>query len=85
MELKVFTLRRCPKCPLAKKIAQEVAETLGIRFTEVDMETTEGEIDGLMHQVMSTPSIALDDEVIARGSVIPKGELENEIRKRLKK
>lgn len=85
MELKVFTLKTCPKCPLAKKIAQEVAETLSIRFTEVDMETPEGQIEGLMHQIMSTPSIAVDDEVIARGKVIPKGELENEIRKRLKK
>jgi len=32
---------------------------------------------------MSTPSIALDEDVIARGEVLSELELENEVKKRL--
>jgi len=85
VELRVFTLKACPYCPLAKRIAREVAEALNIGFKEVDMDTPEGRIEGLVHQVMSTPSIALDGEVISRGRVVPRAELEAEVRKRLEK
>ncbi len=85
MELKVFTLETCPNCPAAKKIAQETAEKFNIKYTEIDIGTPDGQIEGLMYQIMSTPSIAIDDEVIARGKLILKEELEDEIKKRLEK
>ncbi|MEM2917170.1 MAG: thioredoxin family protein [Candidatus Bathyarchaeia archaeon] len=84
MELKVFTMKTCPNCPAAKKIAQEVAQKYGAKFVEVDIGTPEGQIEGLMYQVMSTPSIAIDKDVIARGKLVAKEELEEEVKKRLK-
>ena len=83
LTVRVFTLKNCPRCPNAKRIAQKVAEKLGVEYVEIDLETPEGQIEGLMNQVMSTPSIALDEDVIARGRVLSELELENEVKKRL--
>jgi len=83
VELKVFVMKTCPNCPEAKRIAKEVAGELGLEYVEVDLGTPEGRVEGLMHQVVSTPSIALGDEVIVRGRLIPKEELVEEIRRRM--
>ncbi len=83
MELKVFTLPTCKNCPAAKRISQEVAQKYGLKYIEVDISTPNGQLNGLMYQVMSTPSIAIDDEVIARGKLPSRDELETEVRKRL--
>ncbi len=85
MELKVFTLPTCKNCPAAKKISQEIAQKYELKFIEVDISTPDGQLDGLMHQIMSTPSIAIDNEVITRGKLLSREELENEVRKRLDK
>jgi len=85
MELKVFTLPTCTNCPVAKKISQEVAQKYKLDYREVDISTPDGQLDGLMYQVMSTPSIAIDDEVIARGKLLSREELETEVRKRIGK
>ena len=82
--IKVFILKNCPKCPQAKKIAQKIAEKFNIEFVEVDLETPSGQIEGLMHQIMSTPSIAIDEDVVARGKLISEPELEKEVQKRLR-
>ena len=83
MKLKIFTLPTCPKCPEAKRIAQEVSAKLGVNCVEIDLATPEGGLEGLMYQIMSAPSIALDDEVLVKGKVPSRQELENEIKKRL--
>jgi len=83
LELKIFTLKTCPNCPQAKKIVKEVAEEFNLKITEIDMETPEGQIEGLMYQIMSTPSIAIDNDVVARGKLISKKELIDEVRKKL--
>ncbi len=85
MELKVFTLPTCANCPAAKKISKEVAEKFGLEYTEVDIGSSDGQLDGLMYQIMSTPSIAIDKDVVARGKLITRNELEAEVRKRLGK
>ncbi len=85
MELKVFTLPTCPTCPLAKTTAFEVAQKFGIAFKEVNMATEEGVREGLAYDIMSTPSIAIDEEVIVRGRFISKEKLEEEVSKRLEK
>ena len=84
MKLKVFTLPSCTKCPAAKKVAEEVAKAYKLEYEVIDMDTEGGRLTGLMHQVMSTPSIAIDDEVIVRGEALSKGALEIEVRKRLR-
>jgi glutaredoxin len=85
MELKVFTLPTCPTCPLAKTVASEVAQKFGIAFKEVNLATEEGLSEGLAYDIMSTPSIIIDKEVIVRGRLISKERLEEEVSKRLEK
>jgi glutaredoxin len=85
MELKVFTLPTCAGCPAAKIIAKEVADKFGLSFREVNMATEEGFNEGLALEIVGTPSIALDDEVIVRGRLISKEKLEEEIAKRIEK
>lgn len=83
LKLKVFTLPTCRNCPAAKKITQEIADKYGLEFLEVDINTPDGQLEGLMHQIMSTPSIAVDNEVISRGNILSREELDAEVRKRL--
>jgi glutaredoxin len=83
MELKVFTLPTCPSCPLAKTIASEVASELGILYREINMATQEGLTEGLGQNVFGTPSFAIDNEVIARGIVLSKDRLKQEVRRKL--
>lgn len=83
MELKVFTLPTCTSCPVAKKISQEIAQKYGLKYTEVDMSTPNGQTDGLTRPILSTPSIAIDDEVITHGRFISRDKLETEVKKRL--
>jgi glutaredoxin len=85
MKLKVFTLPTCPSCPLAKIIASEVAQKFGIAFSEVNMATEEGLNEGLAYDIRSAPSIVIDEEVIARGRLISKEKLEEEVKKIIKK
>ena len=85
MKLKVFTLPTCANCPAAKKLSWEIAQKYGLGYLEVDISTKDGQIEGLMHQIMSTPSIAIDDEVVARGTLPSRERLEAEVRKRLDK
>jgi len=85
MELKVFTLPTCKNCPVAKKISKEMAQKYGLTYKEIDISTQDGQLDGLMYQIMSTPSTAIDNEVISRGKLLSKETLETEIRKRLDK
>lgn len=83
MKLKVFTLPTCRNCPAAKKITQGIADKYGLEFLEVDISTPDGQLEGLMHQIMSTPSIAIDNEVLSRGNILSGEELDTEVRKRL--
>jgi len=85
MELKVFTLPTCPSCPVAESIAFEVARKYGVACKVVDMATEEGLSEGLSYQIMSAPSIAIDEDVIVRGRLISKEKLEEEVKKRLEK
>jgi glutaredoxin len=85
LELKVFTLPSCSICPLAKRIASEVAQKFGLAYKEVNMGTREGLEEAQPHQIMSVPSIVLKDEVLVRGRLISKEQLEEEVQKRLER
>ncbi|MGD8565144.1 MAG: thioredoxin family protein [Candidatus Bathyarchaeota archaeon] len=85
MELKVFTLPTCTICPTAKRIALEVAHKYNVAFRVVDMSTKEGLEEGLTYRIMSTPSIALGDDVVSRGRLVPKEMLEEEVEQRIRK
>jgi predicted thioredoxin/glutaredoxin len=85
VELKVFTLPTCSSCPLAKAIASEVAHEFNIAYKEVSLATTEGISEGKARDILSVPTIAVDDEVIVRGGLVSKQKLEEEVRKRIEK
>ncbi len=79
MKLIVFTMEKCPNCPMAKKVAKEVADELGLDYEEVDVE--KDMITALQMGVASTPSIALGEEILFRSEVPSKEELINAVRK----
>jgi len=83
LELKVFTLPTCPSCPIAKTIVAEIAEKFSIAFREVNMATQEGLNEGLALDIVSTPSVVIDQDVLIRGLLISKEKLEEEVRKRI--
>ena len=85
MELKVFTLPTCSTCPVAKTIASEVAAKLGVSYREVNLATREGQNEGLAYDILSAPSIVLEDEVIVRGRLLSKLKLEQEVSERIEK
>jgi len=80
MKIQVYYGKKCPKCPAAKKVCQEVAKEKGLEYEEVNIE--EHMIDALQRQIASTPSIVLDDDVIFRGKIPTKDELLKEVAKR---
>jgi len=83
LDVKVFTLPTCRNYPAAKKLSQEVAQKYGLTFREIDISTSDGQLDGLMYQILSTPSIVVGDDVVSRGKLLSREELEAEVRKRL--
>jgi len=85
VELRVFTLPSCSSCPLAKEIACEVAEEFKIAYREINLATAQGISEGRASDILSVPSIAVDDEVIVRGGLVSKQRLEEEVRKRIEK
>jgi glutaredoxin len=85
MELRLFTLPTCSLCPVVKAAAKEVAEKLKMDFREVNMATKDGMTESAAYQIMSAPTILVDDEVIIRGKFISKERLEQEVSKRLEK
>ena len=75
----VFTMKNCPKCPIAKKLASEIAAEFGLEVEEIDVE--KDLITALQYNVASTPSIAVGSEVIARGEIPTRKELRNAIKR----
>jgi len=85
LELKIFTLPTCSVCSLAKTVALDVAEKYGVSCRIVDMSTKEGLSESLAYQLMSAPSIVIDDDVVVRGHIISEERLKEEVQLRLKK
>lgn len=77
--LTVFTMKTCPNCPATKTLCEKVAKELKLKFRVVDIQ--EDLYEGLMYQVMETPSIALNDETIFFSTKPTKGQLIKEIKR----
>jgi len=70
LKLRLFTLPNCPRCPEAKRIVTEVSRTRRDITVEIlDMSSPENLTTALMLQIASTPSICLDEEVVAVGDI----------------
>jgi len=85
MELKVFTLPTCSVCPIAKKMAFEVAEKYNTTCRIVNLATKEGLKEGTTYQIISVPTITIDNDIVVRGHLITTQKLEEEVEKRLDK
>jgi glutaredoxin len=61
MKLKLFTLPNCPKCPLAKQVAETVArQRKDVTLEVIDLSDSDNMISALMMQIASTPSFAIE-------------------------
>ncbi len=70
----VFTIKNCPNCPAAKRVAKEVVdEREDTELEELDL--TENTFRGLQYQVASTPSIIIGDKAVFVSTVPTKQEL----------
>ncbi|MEE9564484.1 MAG: glutaredoxin [Candidatus Hydrothermarchaeaceae archaeon] len=77
----VFTMPECPKCPAAKELVKEVGKDFDIDIDEVDLK--KDAITGLQYGVASTPSVAVNEELISRGEVPEREVLIAEIKRAL--
>jgi small redox-active disulfide protein 1 len=77
--IKLFTSKTCPNCPAAKKVVEKVAKEMKLKVIEIDIKNEPEE--ALMHQVVSTPSIAINDETVFFGEVPTEEKLKEEIKK----
>ena len=75
----VFTLPECSKCPAAKELVKEIGKDFDIDIDEVDLK--EDMIKGLQYGVASTPSVAVNENVISRGEVPDREVLIAEIKR----
>lgn len=71
----------CPKCPAAKELVREVGKDFDIDIDEVDLK--KDAITGLQYGVASTPSVAVNEELISRGEVPEREVLIAEIKRAL--
>ena len=83
MKIILFTKEKCPNCPLAKKIVNEVANELNIEVENVNID--EDVIRALQFNVASTPAAVLvkengDYEVLFRSEIPDRKELKEMIK-----
>jgi small redox-active disulfide protein 1 len=79
VRIKIFTLPRCPNCPAAKALVEEVGREYGAEIEEVDLE--KDPLTGLQYGIVSTPSIAVNEKIISRGEIPRKETLIEEIKR----
>jgi len=59
--VKIFTTRRCPKCPQAHKVGELLKER-GVKVEFFDLETPDGLAEAAFYSVQSTPTILVEDD-----------------------
>jgi protein-disulfide isomerase len=80
IDVKVFgSTPPCSKCKEVEKRANKVAGKFGdqVKVTKLDAISDEG----LKYQVMFTPTVVINDKVVAAGEVVSESELEEAIKK----
>lgn len=82
VKIKIFTLPKCPNCPAAKALVEDIGKDYDVDIEEVSLE--KDMITALQYGIVSTPSIAVNDKIISRGEVPKKEALKDEIERFLK-
>ena len=80
MKLTVYTLKNCPRCPAAKELCSKIAKERNLNYEEIDIQ--DNIIEAFSRQIVSAPSIEINEDVVFRGQLPTKEELLNEIGKR---
>ena len=77
VEVMLFTKMDCPNCPQAKRIIGDVASELGDRILvkEYDLDDEEDLLTALQNQIMSTPSVVVDERLVSVGRAPTREEL----------
>jgi len=78
MEIKVLG-PGCAKCEATKKLIYDVAEEMGI---EVRVEAVKDLMKITEYDILSTPGIVIDDEVVSSGKVPSRDEIRNWVQER---
>lgn len=76
MRITLFTKDNCPKCPQAKHLLEELHRERDVDVREVNISTTEGMFEAVRYNLMSTPSIILQNGT--RGIKIISGSVEKQ-------
>jgi len=63
----------CSNCKTTVKLVEDVAKELGI---EIQLEKVEDIVDIMTYDVMSTPGVVMNGEVVHRGSVPSRSQVE---------
>ena len=78
MEIKVLG-PGCARCDAVKKLIAEVAEELGVN---VDIQTVTDLMEITRYDVMSTPGVVIDGEVVSSGKVPSRDEVRTWVQER---
>ncbi|MDI9623372.1 MAG: thioredoxin family protein [Methanothermobacter sp.] len=81
--IKIFgTTPPCQKCKLAEKIAEKMAEKFeNVKIERFDALSEEGDKYG----IMVTPTIVVNDNIVATGKVLSEEKMEEIIKRKLEK
>ena len=82
IKVKVFgSTPPCAKCKEVEKRATKVAERYPSQVEVAKFDAVSGE--GHKYGVMFTPTVVINDKILAAGEVISEGELEKAVKKEL--
>ncbi len=68
VKLEVYTSKTCPYCPMAEEAAQAAVKELGdvVEYEHLDVDENMDKVR--QHQIMSVPTVVIDDEVAFIGA-----------------
>ena len=77
VEVMLFTKKDCPNCPQAKRTVGDVASELGdrVQVREYDLDDEDDLLTALQNQIMSTPSVVIDERLVSVGRAPTREEL----------
>ncbi len=61
LKLKVFTKKDCPKCPVAKILAEAIAKEKLAEVEFFDVEEADGLAEAQFYSILATPTLILCD------------------------
>ena len=80
LELKLFVQQKCPKCPAAKAVAEELRKRRkDVEVKTLDISDEENRLTALMLQISSTPAFAIGEETLFIGEVPTADELNRKL------